>query len=79
MIGCKRIHLKITRQRLQVEGRENVHKLALGVTASADVIEQAVVWGADALLVHHGYFWKSESAIDWIKGRRIGHCRIKCR
>ena len=57
---------------LQVEGRENVHKLALGVTASADVIEQAVVWGADALLVHHGYFWKSESAtLTGIKGRRI--------
>ena len=45
---------------LQVEGQESVDRLALGVTASADVIEQAAVWGADALLVHHGYFWKNE-------------------
>ena len=57
---------------LQVEGRDAIHKLALGVTASADVIEQAVGWGADALLVHHGYFWKNESAtLTGIKGRRI--------
>ena len=57
---------------VQVEGRDEIHKLALGVTASADVIEQAVGWGADALLVHHGYFWKNESAtLTGIKGRRI--------
>ena len=57
---------------LQVEGRDHIHKLALGVTASADVIEQAVAWGADALLVHHGYFWKNEPAtLTGIKGRRI--------
>ena len=50
---------------LQVEGRDAVHKLALGVTASADVIEQAVGWGADALLVHHGYdvFSREQSAV----------------
>ena len=57
---------------LQVEGRDAIHKLALGVTASADVIEQAVRWGADAILVHHGYFWKNESpTLTGIKGRRI--------
>jgi dinuclear metal center YbgI/SA1388 family protein len=57
---------------LQVEGRERVQKLALGVTASADVIEQAASWGADALLVHHGYFWKNESpTLSGMKGRRI--------
>ena len=57
---------------LQVEGREDVHKVALGVTASADVIEQAIAWGADALLVHHGYFWKNEAAtLTGMKGRRV--------
>jgi len=57
---------------LQVEGRERIQKLALGVTASADVIEQAAFWGADALLVHHGYFWKNESpTLTGMKGRRI--------
>ena len=54
---------------LQVEGREDVHKVALGVTASADVIEQAIAWDADALLVHHGYFWKNEaSTLTGMKG-----------
>ena len=57
---------------LQVEGQESVDKLALGVTASADVIEQAAVWGADALLVHHGYFWKNESpTLSGMKGHRV--------
>lgn len=57
---------------LQVEGLGSVYKLALGVTASADVIEQAAVWGADALLVHHGYFWKNESpTLIGMKGHRV--------
>ena len=57
---------------LQVEGQGGVDKLALGVTASADVIEQAAVWGADALLVHHGYFWKNESpTLVGMKGHRV--------
>ena len=57
---------------LQVEGQGSIDKLALGVTASADVIEQAAVWGADALLVHHGYFWKNESpTLSGMKGHRV--------
>jgi dinuclear metal center YbgI/SA1388 family protein len=45
---------------LQVEGREEINKIASGVTASLACIETALDWGADALLVHHGYFWKGE-------------------
>ena len=45
---------------LQVEGRAHVSKLATGVTANQDVLDQAIAWGADAILVHHGYFWKGE-------------------
>ena len=45
---------------LQVEGREDINKIASGVTASLACIETALDWGADALLVHHGYFWKGE-------------------
>ena len=57
---------------LQVEGRDSVSRLALGVTASADVIDQSVAWGADALLVHHGYFWRRESPVlTGIKGQRV--------
>lgn len=47
---------------LQVEGRATVGKLISGVTASLALIEAAIAAGADALLVHHGYFWKGEDA-----------------
>ena len=42
---------------LQVEGRSEVRKLVSGVTASFDFLQAAVAAGADAVLVHHGYFW----------------------
>jgi dinuclear metal center YbgI/SA1388 family protein len=59
---------------IQVEGRAEVRKIASGVTASQYVLEKAIAWGADALLVHHGYFWRSENAtITGIKKRRIAH------
>lgn len=57
---------------LQVEGRENVKKIVTGVTASQALIEKAVELGADALLVHHGYFWKGEAEpIRGMKGKRV--------
>lgn len=45
---------------LQVAGREQVHSMVTGVTASLALLEAAVDIGADAVLVHHGYFWKGE-------------------
>ena len=45
---------------LQVEGRADVASLVTGVTASAALIEAAAAGGADALFVHHGYFWRGE-------------------
>jgi dinuclear metal center YbgI/SA1388 family protein len=45
---------------LQVEGRAEIASLVSGVTASAALIEAAADAGADALLVHHGYFWRGE-------------------
>ena len=45
---------------LQVEGRAEVVSLVTGVTASVALIEAAAAAGADALLVHHGYFWRGE-------------------
>ncbi|QIW15781.1 Nif3-like dinuclear metal center hexameric protein [Pasteurellaceae bacterium RH1A] len=57
---------------LQVEGRREIRKIVTGVTASLPLIEAAIAKGADALLVHHGYFWKSESpCIRGMKGKRI--------
>ena len=59
---------------VQVEGRAEVHRIATGVTASQAVLEAATAWGADTILVHHGYFWRSEDAsITGIKKRRIAH------
>lgn len=48
---------------LQVAGRAQVSRLVTGVTASLALLEQAQAWQADAVLVHHGYFWKGESAV----------------
>ena len=58
---------------LQVEGRAGVLRLVTGVSASQALIEAAIDAGADALLVHHGYFWKSEDGrITGTRRRRIG-------
>ncbi len=57
---------------LQVEGRGEVSRLVSGVTASQALIEAAIEVGADALLVHHGYFWRGEDpCLTGMKGRRI--------
>lgn len=45
---------------LQVEGRQDINKIIGGVTASQDLINAAILHGADTLLVHHGYFWRGE-------------------
>ena len=57
---------------LQVAGRDEIHTLVTGVTASQRFLEAAINAGADAVLVHHGYFWKGEeSALVGMKFRRI--------
>jgi dinuclear metal center YbgI/SA1388 family protein len=47
---------------LQVEGRQHISHLVTGVTASLALLEAAQAAGADAVLVHHGYFWRGEDA-----------------
>lgn len=57
---------------LQVEGREQVQRLVTGVTASQALLDAALVQEADAILVHHGYFWKGEAAcVSGIKKQRL--------
>lgn len=57
---------------LQVEGKADIRHLISGVTASQALIDKAVDLKADALLVHHGYFWKGEDpCVKGIKRRRI--------
>jgi dinuclear metal center YbgI/SA1388 family protein len=58
---------------LQVEGRNEVCRVVSGVTASFDFLQAAISTEADAVLVHHGYFWRNEeSRIVSIKRRRLG-------
>src|SRR5690554_7070895 len=57
---------------LQVEGRDGVRRVLSEVTASQALLDEAVAWEADLVLVHHGYFWKNEPvAITGMKRRRI--------
>lgn len=59
---------------LQVEGRDQIKKIVTGVTANQELLDKAAAEGADAILVHHGYFWKGEDP------RVIGmkHRRLSC-
>lgn len=56
---------------LQVEGRTQIRKIVSGVTASRALIEAAVAAGADAILVHHGLFWRGQDGrvTGWMKQR----------
>lgn len=45
---------------LQVEGKTQIKTLVTGVTANQALIEAAIKVNADAILVHHGFFWKNE-------------------
>ena len=57
---------------LQVEGRREVGSIVSGVTASMALLEAAHAAGADAILVHHGYFWRGEEqAVIGIKRARL--------
>jgi dinuclear metal center YbgI/SA1388 family protein len=56
---------------LQIEGRAEVQRLVSGVTASLALIDAAVAAGADALLVHHGLFWRGQDGrlTGWLRER----------
>tara|TARA_R110000737_G_scaffold5134_2_gene16662 strand:+ start:6085 stop:6843 length:759 start_codon:yes stop_codon:yes gene_type:complete len=58
---------------LQIQGRDKITKVITGVTATQALIAQAIAENADALVVHHGFFWKNESYV--IRGMK--HKRIK--
>ena len=45
---------------LQVEGRAEIRRIVTGVTASLELLQAARAAGADAVFVHHGYFWRGE-------------------
>jgi dinuclear metal center YbgI/SA1388 family protein len=72
-------HLQVARIKdycpngLQVQGKSIIKKLVSGVTASMALIEEAIALKADAIMVHHGWFWKNDDA------RVVGqlHSRLK--
>ncbi|GGA94643.1 Nif3-like dinuclear metal center hexameric protein [Agarivorans gilvus] len=57
---------------LQVEGRSEVKRIVTGVTACQALIDEAIALKADAILVHHGFFWKNEApVVTGMKRRRL--------
>ena len=56
---------------LQVEGDRDVHLLVSGVTASRALIEAAIDAQADAIVVHHGLFWRGQDGrvTGWMRER----------
>ncbi|QHJ10182.1 GTP cyclohydrolase 1 type 2 [Paraglaciecola mesophila] len=57
---------------LQIEGKSEISKVICGVTASQALIDRAIALDADAIFVHHGFFWKGEAAnICGMKKKRI--------
>lgn len=59
---------------VQVEGKAEVRRIASGVTASQRLLKAATAWNADAILVHHGYFWRNEdAAVTGIKKQRLAY------
>lgn len=57
---------------LQVEGCAEIRRIVTGVTASQALLDAAVDRRADAILVHHGYFWKGEDGrVTGIRRQRL--------
>lgn len=56
---------------LQVEGKMEIHHVVSGVTASLALIDAAIEARADALIVHHGLFWRGQHGCvtGWMKQR----------
>lgn len=57
---------------LQVDGGQPIRHIVTGVTATQALIDEAIKLQAQALLVHHGYFWKGEAQpLTGMKGKRV--------
>jgi len=58
---------------LQIQGKGQISHIVTGVTASLALIEKARELNADAILVHHGYFWRNENPT--LQGQRLKRIR----
>ncbi|GAA5235978.1 Nif3-like dinuclear metal center hexameric protein [Verticiella sediminum] len=79
ILGWLADQLKVARFRdyapngLQVEGRAEIRRIVTGVTACEALLRAAIERDADAVLVHHGWFWRNEDPrIIGTRRRRIG-------
>lgn len=70
LLACQRVK-DYCPNGLQVEGKRQIEHVVCGVTANQALIECAVANRADAILVHHGWFWRGED------GRVTGHRRAR--
>lgn len=59
---------------LQCEGKREITHIATAVSASLATIEAAVKAKADALIVHHGLFWKNDSPV--IEGTKRSKLKV---
>jgi len=53
---------------IQVEGRQQIKKIILGVSVSQRLFREAAQRQADAIIVHHGLFWKNDPTPFSLKG-----------
>ena len=65
----------------QVEGADEVSRLAFAVDTCQETIEGAIAGGAQMLIVHHGLFWGKPLRIVGPHRRRVkalldGHCSL---
>ncbi|RME80133.1 MAG: Nif3-like dinuclear metal center hexameric protein [Caldilineae bacterium] len=58
-------------QGLQIEGSEEIGRLAVSVDAAHAAIDGALAAGADMLIVHHGIFWGPPKRIAGAFGRKV--------
>ena len=57
---------------LQVEGKNEIHKIAFAVDSGIEVFEKAKQINADMLIVHHGIFWdKTDPRYIGINKKRL--------
>ena len=61
---------------LQIEGKQDIKKLAFAVSATHESLQQAIAWGADGIVVHHGIFWKHQGSrtVTGAWGERVKIC-----
>lgn len=61
---------------LQIEGKPLITRAAFAVSATHESLQQALEWKADAIIVHHGIFWKHQGSrtVTGAWGERVKIC-----